>query len=259
LREQGIEVSPRAAQQRVLIVDRGSESVDTLQARLTQAGYAVATVDASEQVAAALQSSNPDLVMLDWDFPGVRAIDLIRNIRSSKSGAPPRLIILSMLSADDQIVMGFELGADDYVVKPYSVSELVARVRAVLRSAEIRRDDSPVLRYHKLELWVDEARVRVHDATVPLRSMEYRVLEFLMRNPGRAFSRAALLDRVWGEGCRAQERAVDVVVQRIRKSLAEFGCQDYVQTIRCVGYRLSVTPEPCAAVRAVSDLHASAL
>lgn len=257
--EPGTEVSPRTAQQRVLIVDQGSETVDTLHARLTQAGFSVATVEENEPLAAAVRRSSPDLVMLDWDLPGVIAIDLINNIRSSKSGSPPRLILLSMLSGDDQIVTGFELGADDYVVKPYSVSEVVARVRAVLRWAEMRRDHSPVLRYHKLELWVDEARVRVRDATVPLRSMEYRVLEFLMRNPGRAFSRAILLDRVWGENCRAQERAVDVVVQRIRKSLAEFGCEDYVQTIRSVGYRLSVAPERPAADVAISSLAASPL
>jgi two-component system phosphate regulon response regulator PhoB len=241
--ELGAGVAQSAAGQRVLIVDHGTESAQSLQKMLAQAGFLVASVDENEHVTAAIRRNSPHLVMLDWDLPGALAIDLIRHIRDAKCGRAPRLIILSKLSGDDQIVTGFELGADDYVVKPFSVPEVIARVRAVLRTADQRRDESPVLRFHQLELWVDEGRIRVRDCTVPLRSMEYRVLEFLMRNPGRAFSRAALLDRVWGEHCRAQERAVDVVVQRVRKALTPFGCEDYVQTIRSVGYRLSASPD----------------
>jgi len=239
----GAGVAQNATERRVLIVDHGADSAQPLQQMLSLAGFQVASVDENEHVSAAIRRNSPHLVMLDWDLPGAMAIDLIRHIRDAKSGRAPRLIILSKLSGDDQIVTGFELGADDYVVKPFSVLEVIARVRAVLRAAEQRRDESPVLRFQNLELWVNEGRVRVRDVTVRLRSMEYRVLEFLMRNPGRAFSRAALLDRVWGEHCSAQERAVDVVVQRVRKALAPFGCEEYIQTIRSVGYRLSAAPE----------------
>lgn len=249
--ELGAGVAHGAAQRRVLIVDHGIESATSLHKMLSHAGFLVTSIDENEHVSVAIRRTGPHLVMLDWDLPGALAIDLIRHIRDAKLGRAPRLIILSKLSGDDQIVTGFELGADDYVVKPFSVPEVIARVRAVLRTADQRRDESPVVRCHGLELWVDEGRVRVRDSTVPLRSMEYRVLEFLMRNPGRAFTRAALLDRVWGEHCRAQERAVDVVVQRVRKALAPFGCEDYVQTIRSVGYRLSATPELPAAQKSV--------
>jgi two-component system, OmpR family, phosphate regulon response regulator PhoB len=254
--ELGLGVAHGAAERRVLIVEHGTESAQSLQKNLGQAGFLVASVGEHEHVSAAIRRNSPHLVMLDWDLPGAMAIDLIRHIRDAKIGQAPRLIILSRLSGDDQIVTGFELGADDYVVKPFSVAEVIARVRAVLRTADPRRDESPVLRFHKLELWVEEARVRVRDSTVPLRAMEYRVLEFLMRNPGRAFSRAALLDRVWGEHCRAQERAVDVVVQRMRKALAQFGCEDYVQTIRSIGYRLAASPA-APSVRAAAGLTAS--
>jgi two-component system, OmpR family, phosphate regulon response regulator PhoB len=241
--ELGAEGAHRSAQQRVLIVDRASDSAQVLQTRLAQAGFLVSTEEHSERVAAAIRHNSPHVVMLDWDLPGVAAIDMIKRIRSGESGIAPRLIILSKLAGDDQIVMGLELGADDYVVKPFSVSELVARVRAILRTGEQRQNDAAVLRFQKLELWVDEGRIRVRDSTVSLRSMEYRLLEFLIRNPRRAFSRAVLLDRVWGEHCGAQARAVDVVVQRVRKALAPFGCEDYVQTIRSVGYLLSAAPE----------------
>ena len=244
----GAGIAHNETARRVLIVDHGTESAQPLRQMLSLAGFQVASVDENEHVSVAIRRNSPHLVMLDWDLPGALAIDLIRHIRDSKSGRAPRLIILSKLSGDDQIVTGFELGADDYVVKPFSVPEVIARVRAVLRTAAQRRDESPVVRIQKLELWGDEGRVRIRDATVRLRSMEYRVLEFLMRNPGRAFSRAALLDRVWGEHCSAQERAVDVVVQRVRKALAPYGCEDYVQTIRSVGYRLSAVPEAAPAV-----------
>jgi two-component system phosphate regulon response regulator PhoB len=247
--DQGSEFAQRGTAQRVLIVDQACDAAQALQARLAQAGFIVSTEEQSERVPSAIKHNSPHIVMLDWDLPGMIAIDLIRRIRSTSSGMPPRLMILSKLSGDDQIVTGLELGADDYVVKPFSVSEVVARVRAILRTGDSRQDDSPVVRYHDLELWVEEGRVRVRDAIVQLRSMEYRVLEFLMRHPGRAFSRSALLERVWGGHSRAQERAVDVVVQRIRKSLADHRCEGYVQTIRSVGYRLEAEPEPTTHIR----------
>ena len=243
MREPGGNIDPRAPARRVLIVDRGADTAQSLERNLCQAGFQVSTLGGDEPLATAIRDSNPHLVMLDWDLPGAMAFDLIRNIRQSGADGAPRLIILSALSGDDQIAAGFELGADDYVVKPFSIAEVVARVRAVLRTVDRRHDDTPVLRFHNLELSVDDARVRVGDAVVRLRAMEFRVLEFLMRHPGKAFSRAALLDRVWGDASRAQERAVDVVVQRIRKSLAEHRCEGYLQTIRSVGYRLSVEPE----------------
>jgi two-component system phosphate regulon response regulator PhoB len=201
---------------------------------------------------AAIERNNPHLVMLDWDLPGVIAIDLIRKIRTSCAESPPRLIILSMLASDDQIVTGFDMGADDYVTIPYSVPEVVARVRAVLRSTGKRHDDSRVLRFQELELHTDEARVIVRNQTVSLRAMEYRVLEFLMRHQGRAFSRAQLLNRIWGEDCRAQERAVDVIVQRLRKTLARFECDTYVETVRSIGYRMTAAPQGAAVPAAMA-------
>jgi two-component system phosphate regulon response regulator PhoB len=247
----GSEFADRGTAQRVLIVEPTCDSALALQTRLAQAGFVVSTEEQSERVPSAIKQNSPHVVMLDWDLPGMIAIDLIRRIRSTASGMPPRLIILSKLSGDDQIVTGLELGADDYVVKPYSVSELVARVKAILRTGDSRHDDTSVVRYHDLELWVEEGRVRVRDATVHLRGMEYRVLEFLMRHPERAFSRTVLLERVWGAHSRSQERAVDVVVQRIRKSLANHRCEGYLQTIRSVGYRLGAEPGSVARVPAI--------
>jgi two-component system phosphate regulon response regulator PhoB len=239
-----------AAQRRVLIVDRDVDGLQALKSKLSQAGFQVATVGESAHAAAAIQANAPHLVMVDWDVPGVIAIDLIRRIRTTNGVQPPRLIIFSMLAGDEQIVTGLELGADDYVVKPYSTSEVVARVRAVLRSTEPLQDKCTVLRLGVLELDVEEKRAHVKGQFVPLRAMEYRVLEFLMRHPTRAFSRRQLLTHIWGKDRGAQERAVDVVVQRTRKALAAFGCETYLQTIRSVGYRLTYTPNEAEATPA---------
>jgi two-component system phosphate regulon response regulator PhoB len=238
--ELGLEAM-RQQPQRVLIIESNGDHVPALTLKLTQAGFQVIAVHESDQAAEAIQDNRPDLVMVDWDLPGAIALDLIRRIRRSGGTRPPRMIILSMLGSDDQIITGFELGADDYVVKPYSITEVVARVRAVLRPATKQsRSEDAILRLGDLELRADERRVNFAGSALPLRAIEYRVLEFLMRNPDRVFSRAQLLDQVWGRDSSAKERAVDVVVQRLRKQLASCGCENYLQTVRSAGYR--VTP-----------------
>jgi two-component system phosphate regulon response regulator PhoB len=229
---------------RVLIVERDASSSVALQSKLAQAGFGVTTESDSARTMAAIERDSPDLVMLDWDLPGVVAIDLIGRIRNVRGGPAPRLILLSMQSGEQQVCTGFESGADDYVVKPYSVPELVARVRAVLRSCRKERNEAQVLRFQELQVSVSEVRVLARGHAVALRTTEYRLLEFLIRNPERVFNRAQLLDRVWGRDSDAEERAVDVTIQRIRKALARYECEHYVQTVRSVGYRMSAKIEP---------------
>jgi two-component system phosphate regulon response regulator PhoB len=251
--DQGLQISERgvtefysggATGHRVLIVERDGGSGGALQSRLAQAGFGVTTESDSSRTLSAIERDRPDLVMLDWDQPGVTAIDLIARIRHAPGGAAPRLILLSMHAGEQQVCTGFDSGADDYVVKPYSVAEVVARVRAVLRSCRRERDDAHVLRFQELQIKSSEVRAMARGHAVSLRSTEYRLLEFLMRNPERAFTRSQLLDRVWGRNCAAEERAVDVTIQRLRKALARFECHDYVQTVRGVGYRISATIDP---------------
>lgn len=216
--------------------------MQNLSSTLARAGFVVSTFNRGEEAFAAIYRDRPELVILDWDLPGVVTMDLLRHMRRQMPTKPPRLIALSTYATEQQVVDGLELGLDDYVIKPFSAREVIARIHAVLRSFRTNDNLSEYVEFSRLRMDAGQGRVTVHDRTVSLRSMEFRLLEFLMRNPGRAFSRAALLDRVWGEHCRAQERAVDVVVQRVRKALTPFGCEDYLQTIRSVGYRLSATP-----------------
>ena len=163
--------------------------------------------------------------------------------RRAPQARAPRLMALSTYSGEQRVVEGLELGLDDYVVKPYSLPELMARVRALLRPITAPPEEQRFLEFHCLRLDLEDARATVFNHRVHLRAVEFRLLEFLMKHPERAFSREQLLNHAWGRGCEADARAVDVTVQRIRRSLEPQGWQGYLQTIRGVGYRLSATRE----------------
>lgn len=180
----------------------------------------------------------PHLVIIDWNIPGFMALELIQGIRSAPATRAIRLIILSALSDEQDVVAGLNFGADDYIIKPFSLREAVARVGAVLRSRH--RDPQPSLLCCD-ELVLDPAanRVTARGAIVNLRGIEYRLLEFLMTNLGRTFNRTQLLTQVWGDDTEVDERTVDVNVQRLRKILSESGFEAYVQTVRGFGYRFS--------------------
>jgi two-component system phosphate regulon response regulator PhoB len=237
-------VSPSAADRcatecRVLIVENDVESVAGLQLKLSQAGFTVSTLIRGEDARGAVDRDNPHLIMIDWDLPAMIAMDLVRHVRRDSGRKGPRLIALSSFAGEQHIVSGFELGVDDYVIKPFSVPEVVARVRAVLRPQRSMPAESSYIEFRELQMDAEGGRVTVVDKAVPLRHMEFQLLLFLMRRPERAYGRETLLHQVWGRNCTAGLRAVDVTVQRIRRALAAHGCGEYLQTIRGVGYRLS--------------------
>lgn len=233
-------------ERRVLIVESDDIAIKTLQLSLAQAGFKVGTLNRAEDARSAIERDNPHLVMINWDLPAVIAMDLVRFIRRDTLSKGPRLIALSTFASEQHVCSGLELGVDDYVIKPFSVPELVARVRAVLRSTEKSAEESLYVEFHELQMDTSCGRLTVAEKAVTLRNMEYRLLQYLMRAPERAFSREVLLDRVWGNNCRTGPRAVDVTVQRIRRALAASGCDCYLQTIRGMGYRLSAGTAHCA-------------
>lgn len=228
-----------AGERRVLIIESDTESVAALQLKLAQAGFKVRALSNGEEARRAIDQDEPHLVVLDWDLPAVIAMDLVRHMRRDPAAQGPRLIALSSLAGEQHVCSGFELGVDDYVVKPFSVPEVVARVRAVLRPMRDAQDETASLRFRELELDVSSGCVMVGTREVVLRNMEFRLLQFLMRNPERAYSRETLLKRVWGREGTTGLRAVDVTVQRVRRALIAQGCASYLQTIRGLGYRLS--------------------
>lgn len=225
--------------QRVLIAERDSDATRALHHRLSQLGIEVSVVERAEEVVAAIERSRPHLIMLDWDFPSVITMEVVRRARSAFDLSSPRLIALSTFSAEQHVVSGLELGVDDYVIKPFSLAEIVARVRALLRARRGSPEERDFLEFGELRMDSCDARATVRDRSVSLRAMEFRLLRFLMRHPERAFRRETLLIGVWGRDSGAEPRAVDVTVQRIRRALEPHGYDGYLQTIRGVGYRLS--------------------
>jgi two-component system phosphate regulon response regulator PhoB len=224
---------------RVMIIENGSAPERSLQPKLAQAGFAVSTVNHLENPCDAMDRERPDLVMVDWDLPDMVIMNLVRHVRSHAHSAGPRLIALSSSANEQHIVSGFELGIDDYVVKPFSVVEVVARVRAVLRSSLRHKPQNGYLQFHQLRMDTAQRRFTIQDQTIVLRHMEFVLLEFLMRRPDRAYSREVLLRQVWGADSAVGLRAVDMTVQRVRRALGLCGCGEYLQTVRGVGYRLS--------------------
>jgi two-component system, OmpR family, phosphate regulon response regulator PhoB len=234
-------VAAAESQTRVMLVEDDSKPERGLRLRLAQMGFTVSTVDRNENPCEAVDREHPHLVIVDWDLPGVLTMNLIRHLRSDAVTGGPRLIALSRFGSEQHIISGFELGVDDYITRPYSDTEAVARVRAVLRPSQRERVGDSFLQFGKLHMDIAERRVTFQDKNIVLRHMEFILLEFLMSRPERAYSRELLLRQVWGTDSRAGLRTVDVTVQRVRRALTEQGCNVYLQTVRGVGYRLSAS------------------
>jgi two-component system phosphate regulon response regulator PhoB len=223
-------------QKQILIVDRDIATVEPLREHLKNAGFVVRAITDGPAAAAAIAQRPPDLIIVDWNMQGLAALELIDRVRGARNLQPLRLIILSHLAAEHDVVSGLNMGADDYITKPFSVREAVARINAVLR---MRAHDShhASLNFGRLTLNTATNRVTASGEPLNVRGAEYRLLEFLMSHPGRTFNRTQLLARVWAGDDDIDERTVDVNVQRLRKILAKPGYEACIQTVRGFGYR----------------------
>jgi two-component system phosphate regulon response regulator PhoB len=226
------------SRKRILIVDRDVAAAEPLRQKLTDAGFAVRAITDGGAAAVAVAERPPHLVIIDWNMPGFTALDLMQGIRSARAPHHVRLIIMSARAAEHDVVAGLNFGADDYIAKPFSLREAVARVCAVLRTPA-RDRQAVILVCEELQLDSSTNRVTAGGRAVNLRGIEYRLLEFLMSNVGRTFNRTELLTHLWGDDSAVDLRTVDVNVQRLRKILRPTGCGAYVQTVRGFGYRLS--------------------
>ena len=215
----------------ILIVDPDLAAVEPLGHELRSVGYSVNIITDALAAAEAVAKRPPHLVIADWLMPGFAELEFIQRVRGAQAPHPIRLIILSNLSGEQDIVTGLNLGADDYIAKPFSLREVLARISAVLRS---RRPDpsSAPLSCNDLILDVATSRLTVGGKSVHLRHAEYRLLAFFMSHAGRSFNRTQLLAEVWGDDSAVVERTVDVNVQRLRKILNVPGRQIYIQTAR---------------------------
>jgi two-component system phosphate regulon response regulator PhoB len=227
----------------VLVVDDEAAIREMLQLALELAGFRVLQAPDATAALTMIVDERPDLVLLDWMMPGTSGFELLRRLRRDELTAPVPVILLTARAEEGNRVQGLEGGADDYVVKPFSPRELVARIRALLRRAAPPASETPI-EVSGLKLDPVARRVRVHGRAVSMGPTEFRLLHFLMSHPERAWSRAQLLDHVWGASVYIDERTVDVHVRRLRKALEpandeEFDCGRLVQTVRGTGYRFS--------------------
>ncbi|MGV0816922.1 phosphate regulon transcriptional regulator PhoB [Martelella sp. AMO21009] len=210
-----------------------------LRYNLESEGYEVETIARGDEAELRLQERVPDLLLLDWMLPGVSGIELCRRLRMRPETERLPIIMLTARGEESEKVRGLAIGADDYVVKPFSTPELMARVKAILRRARPEVLSS-VLKCGDIELDRETHRVHRKAKEVRLGPTEFRLLEFLMTSPGRVFSRSQLLDGVWGHDIYVDERTVDVHVGRLRKALNFSQMPDVIRTVRGAGYSMEV-------------------
>jgi two-component system phosphate regulon response regulator PhoB len=222
---------------RILIVEDEEPLTLLLRYNLEAEGYEVEAVARGDEGDTRLKESLPDLVVLDWMLPGLSGIELCRRLRSRPETKSLPIIMLTARGEESERVRGLATGADDYIVKPFSVPELLARVRALLRRARPERV-AEVLTVGEIMLDRERKRVSRSGRDIDLGPTEYRLLEFLMERPGRVFSRAQLLDGVWGNEVYIDERTVDVHVGRLRKALNHGRMADPIRTVRGSGYSI---------------------
>lgn len=222
---------------RILIVEDEEPLSLLLRYNLETEGYQVETVARGDDADTRLRESTPDLVVLDWMLPGLSGIELCRRLRARPETKSLPIIMLTARGEESERVRGLSTGADDYIVKPFSVPELVARIRALLRRSRPERL-ADILTLGEIELDRVKKRVSRAGRDVDLGPTEFRLLEFLMERPGRVFTREQLLDGVWGSEVYIDERTVDVHVGRLRKALNRGRDGDPIRTVRGSGYAI---------------------
>jgi two-component system phosphate regulon response regulator PhoB len=220
---------------RILIVEDEEPLTLLLRYNLEAEGYEVDVASRGDDAEVRLKESPPDLVVLDWMLPGISGIELCRRLRARTDTERMPIIMLTARGEETERVRGLATGADDYIVKPFSVPELLARIRALLRRAKPGRV-ATVLSVSDLELDRETRRVSRAGREIHLGPTEFRLLEFLMQSPGRVFSREQLLDGVWGRDVYIDERTVDVHVGRLRRALNRGRAPDPIRTVRGGGY-----------------------
>lgn len=224
----------------ILIVEDEPALATLLRYNLEKEGFSVAEAHDGEEALLQLSERTPDAVLLDWMLPQVSGLEICRRIRRTPQWRTLPVIMLTAKGEEADRVRGLEGGADDYVVKPFGVTELVARLKAVLRRARPTAG-AETLRYADLVMDLASHRVTRNGASVHLGPTEFRLLRVLLERPGRVFSREQLLDAVWGRESEIEPRTVDVHIRRLRKALNEDGRRDLIRTVRAAGYAVDQT------------------
>ena len=238
-----LDIEQRLMTIRVLIADDEQNQLELLSFNLTQNGFSVTTASDGQDALTLAEETHPDIIILDWMMPKLSGIDVCRTLRSMPETKAIPIIMLSARGEEGDRTLGLDIGADDYMTKPFSPRELVARVRAVLRRSRPALLND-VLEFEDLKLFPASKTVEREGEVIALGPKEFQILSLLMERPGQVFSRNQLLDHVWGHGIYVEDRTVDVHLSRLRKALnlrknGGNDRPDLIRTVRGSGYALS--------------------
>lgn len=226
-------------QPHILVVEDEEAIAIMLRFNLEKEGFKVTCKEDGEEGFHAALEHRPDIILLDWMLPSMTGVEVCREIRAEKETRAIPVIMLTARGEEDDRLAGLNSGADDYVVKPFSPKELIARIRAVLRRTNAALTEEK-LEYADIKIDMSSHTVKAHDQVIPLGPTEFKLLTHFVTKPERVFSRDQLLDAVWGNDVYVEVRTVDVHIRRLRKALEDTkpGMEDYIKTIRSVGYML---------------------
>lgn len=225
-------------QTKVLIVEDEAPVRQMIAFNLGRAGFAVDEAGDCATARSRIADQRPDLVLVDWMLPDSSGLELTRSLKRDEVYRDLAIIMLTARAEERDKVLGLDGGADDYITKPFSAKELLARINAVLRRS--KSDSTEPVCQGVLELRPEQHRIFAEGEEIGLGPTEFKLLHFFMQHPERVYSREQILDSVWGQNVYIEERTVDVHVQRLRKALSKCGAKSYVQTVRGTGYRFSV-------------------
>ncbi len=224
----------------ILVVEDEDAIREMLIVVLEQAGFTIRAVATAEEGQRFLDDTLPDLILLDWMLPNTSGVEWARRLRKEPIYQELPIILLTARGEEEDKIRGFGCGIDDYMTKPFSPRELVARLRAVLRRSS-KHQWSPQITVGDLTLDTEQHRLMIGDQIVEVSPTEFRLMQFFMTHPDKVFNRTQLLDQVWGRSVYIEERTVDVHIRRLRKILEIYEREELVQTVRGFGYRFSVT------------------
>ena len=220
---------------RILVIDDEKDLIELVSYNLEKEGFLVMSASDGESGLAAAMRESPDIILIDLMLPGIDGLEVCRALRADDRTARIPLIMLTAKSAESDRIVGLELGADDYVTKPFSLGELTARIRAVLRRTSMPQTPGDITRCGGLTIDLGRREVSCRGQIVPLTATEFRLLQFFARHPGRVFSRDQLIDSALGREVSVVDRTIDVHITGLRKKLGE--CGDLIETVRGFGYR----------------------
>ncbi len=224
---------------KILVVEDEEAIREMLVMVLEQANLTVIAVGSAEQARESLADNMVDLIILDWMLPGISGVELARRLKNEPGYKELPIILLTARGEEEDKIRGLEIGADDYVTKPFSPKELIARIKAVMRRSG-KLSESGLLSVGDLTLDAEQHKLTIAGRSLEVSPTEFRLMQFFMTNPDKVYSRTHLLDQVWGRSVYIEERTVDVHIRRLRKILAEYGREELIQTVRGFGYRFSM-------------------